>query len=142
MMARFHKAMALTGTEFREKVEALARCWWPARAIVVEALEERSNVHPSGEIISLKTFCPWKKHLFELEEIQNLGQNIKYCVFPSSDGSFRVQAVPLDRPDNFENRKPLPQAWRGVRDADLSALSGIPDCIFVHASGFIGGARN
>ena len=29
--------------------------------------------------------------------------------------------------------------WRGVRDEELSKLSGIPGCIFVHASGFIGG---
>ena len=37
------------------------------------------------------------------------------------------------------SRKPLPEAWRGMRDAQLSELSGIADCIFVHASGFIGG---
>ena len=29
--------------------------------------------------------------------------------------------------------------WRGIRDQALSDLSGIPGCIFVHASGFIGG---
>lgn len=29
--------------------------------------------------------------------------------------------------------------WRGVRDQALSDLTGIPGCIFVHASGFIGG---
>lgn len=36
---------------------------------------------------------------------------------------------------SFENRKSLPAAWMGLRDADLSAAAGIPDCIFVHASG-------
>ena len=29
--------------------------------------------------------------------------------------------------------------WRGLRDNELSEKSGIPGCIFVHASGFIGG---
>jgi hypothetical protein len=29
--------------------------------------------------------------------------------------------------------------WRGIRDTELSKVSGIPGCIFVHASGFIGG---
>lgn len=33
----------------------------------------------------------------------------------------------------------MPEAWRGVRDEALSTLTGIPGCIFCHASGFIGG---
>eukprot|EP00794_Sanderia_malayensis_P016634 gene16633-18324_t len=33
----------------------------------------------------------------------------------------------------------LLEEWRGVRDAELSKVSGIEGCIFVHASGFIGG---
>ncbi|KAG9340616.1 hypothetical protein JZ751_021172 [Albula glossodonta] len=35
----------------------------------------------------------------------------------------------------------LLEEWRGVRDEALSTLSGIPGCVFVHASGFIGGNR-
>lgn len=37
------------------------------------------------------------------------------------------------------HRLPLPEAWRGLRDEALSELAGIPGCVFVHASGFIGG---
>ena len=33
----------------------------------------------------------------------------------------------------------LLEAWRGLRDDELSARAGIPGCVFVHASGFIGG---
>ena len=33
----------------------------------------------------------------------------------------------------------LLEEWRGIRDEPLSILSGIKGCIFVHASGFIGG---
>lgn len=29
--------------------------------------------------------------------------------------------------------------WCGLRDSDLSAMSGIPGCVFVHINGFIGG---
>lgn len=36
---------------------------------------------------------------------------------------------------------PLPEPWRGVRDEELCQLTGIPGCVFVHASGFIGGNR-
>lgn len=42
-------------------------------------------------------------------------------------------------PDRFESRKALPAQWRGLRDEELSKESGIPGCVFVHMSGFIGG---
>jgi uncharacterized UPF0160 family protein len=45
-------------------------------------------------------------------------------------------------PDSFENRKPLPEAWRGLRDDELSKISGVPGCVFVHAAGFIGGNKS
>jgi hypothetical protein len=48
--------------------------------------------------------------------------------------AWRVQAVSVSA-GSFENRKSLPAAWMGLRDAELSAAAGIPDCIFVHASG-------
>merc|ERR1712107_617101 len=51
---------------------------------------------------------------------------------------WRVQAVPVN-PESFESRRALPEAWRGIRDEQLSELSGIPQCVFVHQSGFIGG---
>jgi len=35
----------------------------------------------------------------------------------------------------------LHEEWRGVRDEDLSSVSGIPGCVFVHTSGFIGGNK-
>ena len=41
----------------------------------------------------------------------------------------------------FKNRKSLPEPWRGIRDEELSKLSDIEGCVFVHASGFIGGNR-
>ena len=45
-------------------------------------------------------------------------------------------------PDRFESRKPLPAQWRGLRDEELSRETGIPGCVFVHMSGFIGGNRS
>ena len=40
---------------------------------------------------------------------------------------------------SFMARVSLPEAWCGIRNSQLSELSGIPGCVFVHASGFIGG---
>lgn len=62
-----------------------------------------------------------------------------YVLYPEdTSGNWRVQAVSVSN-DSFESRKALPEAWRGLRDEELSKVSGIEGCIFVHASGFIGG---
>lgn len=44
-------------------------------------------------------------------------------------------------PGKFESRKALPVPWRGLRDEELSKEAGIEGCVFVHMSGFIGGAN-
>ena len=36
------------------------------------------------------------------------------------------------------NRMPLNKEWFGLRDVTLCDNVGVPDCIFVHANGFIG----
>lgn len=62
-----------------------------------------------------------------------------YVVYPDETaGNWRVQAVPVSS-ESFESRKALPEAWRGLRDEELSKASGVPGGIFIHASGFIGG---
>jgi uncharacterized UPF0160 family protein len=86
---------------------------------------------------------PWKSHLFDLE--QDLGltnQEIKYAIYKDkgADKSFRVKCVPVCD-GSFVNRLSLPAEWCGLRDAELSAKSGIPGCVFVHANGFIGGNK-
>jgi uncharacterized UPF0160 family protein len=92
-----------------------------------------------GTIIVFDTSCPWKDHLFELEEQLGITNPIIYALYQDTGGSWRVQAVPLN-PNSFDSRKKLPSEWCGLRDAELSEKAGISDCIFVHASGFIGGA--
>jgi uncharacterized UPF0160 family protein len=52
---------------------------------------------------------------------------------------FRVQAVSKSS-SSFENRVSLCKAYRGLRGDALNEASGLPDCEFVHAAGFIGGA--
>ncbi|KAI0520538.1 hypothetical protein KFK09_008014 [Dendrobium nobile] len=135
----FERAMMLAGNEFLERVRYHANSWLPARSIVIECIESRRNIDPSGEIIVLSRFCPWKLHLFELEEELKIEPTIKYVLYQDDRSeSWRIQAVAVSL-DKFESRKPLPLPWRGLRDEDLSKESGIPGCVFVHMSGFIGG---
>ena len=85
----------------------------------------------------------FQDQLFELEtdEKNTIIEANKaiYVVYPDeTSGNWRVQAVPVS-PESFESRKALPEAWRGLRDEELSRVSGIEGGIFVHASGFTGG---
>lgn len=61
-----------------------------------------------------------------------------------STGSWHLPCVRLSQltlPSSC-SRLSLLEEWRGIRDEALSELSGIKDCIFVHAGGFIGGNKN
>jgi len=138
---RFEAAMTMVGTEFIDRVKYYGSAWWPARELVLEAFTKRTEVDPSGEIVLFKQGgCPWKEHLMNIEEEQGIEGHIKFALFPDQSGNWRVQCVPLTK-NSFENRLSLLEKWRGVRDDALSELSGIPGCIFVHASGFIGGNK-
>ncbi|KAI8872720.1 metal-dependent protein hydrolase [Ramicandelaber brevisporus] len=145
---RFEKAVALTGAELASNIDYLSKAWMPARDIVADAFNRRiTDVDPSGRIIILERPCPWKDHLYTLEEEAGLTDphsKVAYILYPESvdkpDCNWRVQCVPV-RVASFESRKPLPEAWRGIRDEELSELTRIPGGVFVHASGFIGGNK-
>ncbi|KAJ1943970.1 hypothetical protein GGF37_002415 [Kickxella alabastrina] len=141
MDARFVKAVAMTGEELAERVRYFALAWLPGRKIVEQGFENRFDIDSSGQIVLFEQFCPWKDHVDIIEEEVMAkspeSPKILYVLYPDTAGAWRVQAVP-ERPGSFKSRHPLPEAWRGVRDDDLSERSGIEGCIFVHQSGFIG----
>lgn len=97
----------------------------------------RSGCHaPAG---CMQGGCPWKEHLFTLEEELGVTAPILYVLYEDErERKWRIQCVPPSA-GSFDQRKGLPAAWRGLRDDVLSEACGIPGCVFVHASGFIGG---
>jgi len=142
--ARFHQAMELVKTEFLDKVNYFSKSWWPARELVVTAINNRFTTDPSGKIMELgEGGCPWKEHLFTLEKqlgLDDAEKQLIYVIYPDQNNSWRVQGVP-PAPQSFDLRCGLPAEWRGFRDQELDKVSGIEGCIFVHASGFIGGNK-
>lgn len=146
---RFGLASNLMGTTFLRKLHGAATAWLPARAIVKKAFESRTNDHPSGQLITLpRAGIPWKEHLYNIEDEAGVpaGSKILFVVYPEKDGpgsKWRIQCVSMDFA-SFQNRKSLPEPWRGLRDADLDAALGdkVEDgAIFIHASGFTGGHK-
>jgi len=137
----FEKALLIVAEEFLDRVEYYRDSWLPARSIVESTISKRFDVHPSGKIAVLEVGgCPWKDHLFTIEEETGICGDILYVLYEDLSGQWRIQCVP-EALGTFKNRKSLPEPWRGIRDEELSKLSDIEGCVFVHASGFIGGNR-
>ena len=49
-----------------------------------EAIETRMEVDDSGEIMKLAHYCPWKEHLYELEQELNVQPPLKFCLYEVS----------------------------------------------------------
>ncbi len=144
---RFAAAVHLASVEFLHAVRVCMHVWWPARLVIAHAYADRFAVHASGRIMVLTYGCPWKEHLQFLEHHRQHhhphphpgdppGPAVQYVVFPDDSGaSWRVQAVSA----SAFGKPSLPQAWAGHHGDTLRAITGIDGCIFVHATGYIGG---
>ncbi|KAL8726000.1 MAG: hypothetical protein Q9166_007002 [cf. Caloplaca sp. 2 TL-2023] len=143
---RFIAASNLMGTSFLRKLNVYHTSWLPARSTVLAAYNSRHENDPQGRILVFREPTPWKDHLYTFESsfsspTPGNSSKVLYVLYPESStpgSKWRIQAVPVSK-DSFESRKPLPEWWRGLRDKELSAKSGVEGCVFVHASGFIGG---
>lgn len=143
--ANFQKAISMAGEELDDCILHVIKSWLPARTIIAKAMSQRFQFDESGAIVVLNEWAPWKDHLFSLEDEEGAseqGKLVKYVVYQDMTGSsWRVQCVPVAK-QSFQSRQSLPEQWRGIRDEDLSRLTGISNCIFVHSSGFIGGNKD
>ncbi|EAR83677.1 melanocyte proliferating protein, putative (macronuclear) [Tetrahymena thermophila SB210] len=141
---RFRSAMEIADMELRWQVKIQLLSVLPAYDIVKQSVLNRFNVHPSGEIVILETVVPWKSHLEDLEKSLNLGKQIKFVLFPESSAkkAWRVSTVP-ENWGTYDLRIGLKEEWRGIKDmTELKNVTKIDDIVFVHNSGFIGGAKS
>jgi len=144
---RFAKASVFVGEQFFIELTDRASSWLPARNSVKKAYEERLQFDHQGRILVLPEGMPWADHLYTLEKEspipQGVAPQVLYVLFPEStepDSKWRIRAVSKEN-GGFENRKDLPDPWKGVRDDQLDQITGIPGGVFVHAAGFIGGSK-
>jgi uncharacterized UPF0160 family protein len=143
---RFLLASAFTGGQFTAELKDTARSWLPARGAVLECFNQRKQYDDKGRILVLpyrKEGLPWHDHLYNIEEEAGCAGQVLYTLFPengNADSKWRIRSVSRSS-EGFELRHPLPEKWRGVRDAELDTVAGVSGCVFVHASGFIGGNK-
>lgn len=139
--ACFLAASRRIGREFERELDYCVGVWLPARAVVDRAFAARLAHDPQGRLLILEgQAVPWKDHLYTLEDDR---PQVLYVLYPEQPGpgaKWRIQCVPESK-GSFVSRKPLPEPWRGFRDAELDAVTGVDGCVFVHAAGFIGGNK-
>ena len=142
--ARFLQASSLMGTTFLRKLSYYHSAWLPARKLVHTAYKDRFSRDASGAVMVLDGgSVPWKDHLYTFEAEDPAAPKVLYVLYPegpNEGAKWRIQCVSVTK-DSFESRKPLKEEWRGLRDEELSDKSKIQGCVFVHASGFIGGNK-
>jgi uncharacterized UPF0160 family protein len=142
--ARFWRASALVGEQFELAARDILRAWLPSRAVVRKLFAELPTKGAESRVLVLPHRAgglPWADHLYTCEAESPERAKVLYVLFPESGderSKWRVRAVGVER-GSFRNRKDLLDAWKGLRDEELSRVAGIEGCVFVHASGFIGG---
>lgn len=139
-LERFKHAVKLCEEEFLEEVLSTLMSTIGTESLLMKALRE--NILHEGKILVLEEPCAWKSALHSAEKSLGITGRTLFVIFKDRfNGSYRVQAVPVE-PSSFESRQLLAVEWRGLSFAKLAEVSGVPDSIFVHHSGFIGGAQS
>jgi len=124
----FHEAAAIAGI-------ILGRCVAQASAAVqaMGEVDAAAKTAADPRILLLERKVPWEDAVFELGLDQAL-----YVVRPAGK-AWTVSAVPPEN-GSFAQRKPLPDAWGGLRDAAMAEASGVADATFCHPALFVCGA--
>jgi uncharacterized UPF0160 family protein len=104
--------------------------------ISVEQVRQ-SEVLEGGKVLFLKNSAlPWsavvRKEMPEVLFV--ISHNL-------AEQRYMLHTVPVS-PENFTARADLPEAWAGLRDAELAAVTGVPDAGFCHNGRFIAAAKS
>lgn len=117
--------------------EVIARACARAHAatLAVDSVAAAARLGGDPAILVLEHRVPWEDAVFELGLTQLL-----YVVRPAGR-DWTCSAVPPEK-GSFAQRKSLPDAWGGLRDDALAALTGVADATFCHPARFVCGARS
>lgn len=88
-------------------------------------VEEAYAAAEDKRVIYLDQNLPWKGVLCAKEEPL-------FVVYPKGGNRWRLRGVPAD--GSFKSRAELPEAWRGKRDEELVAATGVDSVVFCHKS--------
>lgn len=114
---------------------------------IIDALDGRDYIqnhidYSADHIMILEQFAPWQSVVTSESRSNQKARDLWYVVSPALRGGWNLQCVLEDPSDRTSYRHPLPDAWLGLRKEELQEVSGIPDAIFCHPSGFLAGCES
>lgn len=100
---------------------------------IVKVLE----CYKGGNILILHEKLPWSQAVLEN---MNLFKDCLIAIYPDRKRGWRIQSLPYSKAEIFKNKCSAPIEWRGLDNEALDKKTGLKNTIFVHRSGFTGGA--
>lgn len=128
---RFLRAM-----EFMRDILVNAVVYRVGSMLAVEQVRAAERLE-DGRLLLLKNGAmPWSSI------VRNDMPKVLFVIsYDVTEQRYMIHTVPAAA-DTFEARKDLPAAWAGLRDAELAAVTGVPDAIFCHNNLFIAAAKS
>lgn len=95
------------------------------------------EAYDGSELLILNENLPWQAavrgHFADFK-------NCRLAIYPDKKRGWRIQSLPYSPSNRFKNKLPAPKAWCGLNFEELDKATGLTGTIFVHRSGFTGGA--
>lgn len=95
------------------------------------------EIYDGGELLIMHEKLPWTQAVLAHFDTFSPCQ---LAIYPDRKRGWRIQALPYSKAERFRNKLLAPKSWRGLDAQDLDEATGLKDTIFVHRSGFTGGA--
>lgn len=131
----FYKAVNLCGRELEEYIEYTFNSTISMINDVRRAFDERFKIHKSGKVLCCTRMS---YELIEMLEPE-YGASILYIYTEKqAEKDTQCRLTAIRKKFSFKTRQPFPEAWRGLREKDLDAVTGVKGGIFVHRTGFLG----
>lgn len=129
-LAQFRKAMAFLTEVIVNAVK------YRVGAILALAQVRQASVLENGRLLFLKNAAlPWSSVV--RKEMPKVLFVLSHSL---SEDRYMLHTVPATV-DTFDARADLPESWAGLLDADLAAVTGVPDAKFCHNGRFIAAAK-
>lgn len=128
--AQFEVAAAFAGAWLRGLVAEHEKRTQAERAVAAAMDDAAAR---GSRVLVLREYLPWKPAYFARGGATH---PTDFVLHPGTDGSWRVVAIP-PRPNDFGQKVPFPEAWAGLTDAALEAVTGVPGSVFCHKNRFI-----
>jgi uncharacterized UPF0160 family protein len=102
-----------------------------AEQVVRQAMEDAEQA--GRNVLYLDAYHSWKKPYFDHGGATH---PTEFVLFPGTDGSWRVVAIPPEYGD-FAQKRSFPESWAGLTGEALEAATGVAGSVFCHKNRFI-----